>query len=361
MKIPEALAVVSMTTNQLFLNRCADLGRLGRASVSPNPMVGAVLVAEGRIIGEGYHLRPGQAHAEVNAIAAVKESDRHLIPNSILYVSLEPCNFFGRTPPCTDLIIRNNIKKVVVSSLDYSPEVAGKGLEKLKEHGISASLEQDTANAGHCSLIRNHFVTQNRPFIILKFARSKDGFLGVPGQQKWLSNDLSKRLVHKWRAETDAIMVGTNTALIDNPRLTNRLYFGKSPLRIIPDFNQRLPLQLHCFDSSAPTWIIGSKNAAMSNFPKHITYLYVPKKEQMLQALMEKLAAEQKTSLLVEGGASLIQTFIENDLWDEARIIDTPVYLGKGIAAPQITGKQIQTYPVLNNQITILRNHSFTD
>ncbi|NJK84368.1 MAG: bifunctional diaminohydroxyphosphoribosylaminopyrimidine deaminase/5-amino-6-(5-phosphoribosylamino)uracil reductase RibD [Saprospiraceae bacterium] len=217
----------------LFLQRCFDLARLGAGAVAPNPMVGAVVVHKGKIIGEGYHQKYGKAHAEVNAIDSIPSALKYLLPQSTLYVSLEPCCFFGNTPACTDLIIRSKIPKVVIAALDATPEVSGKGVAILKKHGIEVVISGNEGNA----LVRPRtvFVQQNRPYLILKYAQTRDGFIGKPNERLIISNLYTQRLVHKWRSEVNAILVGTNTAVLDNPQLNNRLYFGQSPIRLLLD------------------------------------------------------------------------------------------------------------------------------
>lgn len=224
-----------------FLRRCFDLAKLGAGNVSPNPMVGAVLVHQGRIIGEGFHSHYGGPHAEVEAVRSVSPSDQSLIRESTLYVSLEPCCVHGRTPPCTNLILDMGIPRVVISNLDESPGVNGKGIRLLEEAGVEVHTHVLEDEGLPYSRIRNTFVRNRRPYIVLKYARSADGFLGRENESVWLTNGISKRLVHKWRSEVDAILVGTQTLRVDDPGLTNRLYFGKSPIRLVLDREASLP------------------------------------------------------------------------------------------------------------------------
>ena len=233
--------------------RCFEIALLGIGHTSPNPMVGACLVYENRIIGEGYHEKHGGPHAEVNAINSVLEEDRHLIPQSTLYVSLEPCCVYGRTPPCTNLILANKIPKVVVSTLDLSPEVAGNGIKILREHGVDVTtgILEDMGKVIAAS--RHAIVTLDRPYIILKYAQSANGKIGHPDKQVWFTNSISKILVHKWRSESDGILVGANTVAIDNPALTTREYFGKSPIRVILDKKGNLPSESEVFNDAAST------------------------------------------------------------------------------------------------------------
>lgn len=321
-----------MTKDELYIQRCFDLARLGAGQVSPNPMVGAVLVYENRIIGEGWHQRYGEAHAEVNAVASVKPQDRHLLTKATLYVSLEPCCIFGRTPPCTDLIIKNQIPKVVISCLDQTPGVAGTGVKILQAQGIEVITGVLEKTGQELSRFRNHFVTQNRPYIFLKYAQSLDGFIGRPDEQVWISNIFAKRLVHKWRSEVDAILVGTNTARIDNPQLTNRLYLGKSPLRIIFDRKLALSHQLNIFDAAAKTLIFTEQDTPdLQRQTPNVTYQKIDFRQDFLPNLLTNLHQRNITTLFVEGGAKVLQSFINEQLWDEALVFIGHKTLGKGI------------------------------
>lgn len=316
-----------------YMRRCFQLARLGAGSVSPNPMVGAVLVHEGRIIGEGWHQRYGAAHAEVNALNSVAAGDRHLIPKSTLYCSLEPCFHHGKTPPCVDLILKNNIPHVVVSNTDPNPLVAGQGLEKLRAAGVvvETGILEKEGNALNRAFFT--WIGQKRPYIILKWAQSADGFLARPGERTPITGPAAQRLVHRWRSEADAILVGAITAQIDNPQLDNRLYFGKSPLRITLDFKQKLPPDANLLDDSLPTWILGpAKPGAWANtqfLAPENTALWIP-------FLLEKLRADNRAILFVEGGTNLLQQFLDAGFWDEIRVLESPQRLGHGLAAPQL-------------------------
>lgn len=336
-----------------YLERCRQLARLGAGSVAPNPQVGAVLLAAGRIIGEGWHRRYGQAHAEVNAVAAVAAADRHLLREATLYVSLEPCCIHGNTPPCTDLIIREGIPRVVIGSLDRTPGVDGQGVRRLQEAGVEVEVLDPFRGKADPAWVRNHFVSLRRPYIVLKFARSRDGLLGQHGRQVWLSHPYSRRLVHKWRAESDAIMVGTQTAIVDDPALTTRYYFGKNPVRLVPDRKLRLPAGLHLFQGTAPTWVFTRQEAPVAERAEHLRYFEIP---NSLEALVKVLYEEKITQLLVEGGRKLLNAFIEANLWDEARILTADRYLQHGIRAPQVSGREMQRYRLGTDEVCILRN-----
>lgn len=323
-----------MDKHDFFMRRCFDLARMGAGNVSPNPMVGSVIVYNNKIIGEGYHQRYGEAHAEVNAIKSVDDKDLHLLNKSTIYVSLEPCCFYGKTPPCSKLIIENNIPTVVISCLDSTPSVAGKSVKLLHDAGREVIVGILRNEGAKLFSARNNLVCYNRPYTILKYAKSADGFFGKENKQVWLTNKFSKRLVHKWRSEVDAILVGSNTAKVDNPQLTNRLYFGNNPLRIAVDFNSKLPSDAALLDGKTATWIINHLEKNADN--NKLRYLSLPQGKEMIPELLNLLAKENKSSLLVEGGANLINQFMELGLWDEARVLESPVLLNNGIPAPTI-------------------------
>jgi len=322
------------------MHRCLELAQLGAGYVAPNPMVGAVLVHEGRIIGEGWHKEYGKAHAEVNCINAVQEEDRQFISQSILYVSLEPCAHYGKTPPCTDLIIRHKIPKVVIGCRDPFKEVDGKGIEKLKAAGIeveTAVLEEE------CRELNKRFFTfhkKQRSFIILKWAQTADGFIaGDDSKRILISNEFSNRLVHKWRSEEAAIMVGTNTALRDDPALTTRLWPGPSPVRLVIDMNLRLPGSLKVFDGSERTIVF---NTIKEDEKPNLSFIKLDKEKQFVPQLMDVLYRLPLQSVLVEGGAALLQTFIESGVWDEARVIvNGELSIGNGLPAPVLKNEQL--------------------
>lgn len=317
-----------------YIRRCFDLARLGAGRVSPNPMVGAVLVFNDHIIGEGWHQRWGEAHAEVNCIQSVSPQNLSLLPHSTLYCNLEPCSHHGKTPPCVDLILKHAISRVVVSNVDPNPLVAGKGIAALKNAGVATTngvLEAE----GHW-LNRSFFtqIAQKRPYIILKWAQSADGFMGLIGERSPISGPATQRLVHRWRAECDAIMVGTTTALLDNPRLDVRHFFGKNPLRVAIDTQGKIPTSHHLLDGSTATWIFGEIGNEVT-LPPLISIIpaagVVP-----IQRILEALHTANKASLLVEGGAKLLFQFIAQDLWDEIRVIENTRRLGEGVAAPTL-------------------------
>lgn len=315
------------------MRRCLELAAQAAGHVALNPMVGAVLVHQGRIIGEGYHREYGKAHAEVNCIESVAEEDRHLIGASTLYVSLEPCAHFGKTPPCADLIVRHKIPGCVIGCRDPFEQVNGKGIEKLQAAGVKVSvgiLEQE------CKELNKRFFTyhtQQRPYIVLKWAQTSDGFMAAANHERLhISNDYSNRLVHKWRSEEAAIMVGTNTALLDDPGLTTRLWPGRSPVRLILDMNLRLPSSLRVFNNAARTIVF---NAVKQEEKENVLYYRLNKNESLLPQLMKALYDLKIQSVLVEGGTALLQTFIDSGCWNEIRkICNGQLAIGNGVQAP---------------------------
>ncbi len=321
-------------TDETYMHRCLELARLGAGSVAPNPMVGAVLVYENRIIGEGYHQVYGEAHAEVNCINSVAAPDTAFIPLSTLYVSLEPCAHFGKTPPCSDLIIRHQIKTVVIGCRDPFTEVDGKGIEKLQKAGVTVTIGVLEADCLELNKRFFTFVTKHRPYIILKWAQTANGLMaGEEGEERLLiSNDYSNRLVHRWRSEEAALLVGTDTALLDNPSLTNRLWTGKHPVRIVVDRNLRLPVSLNLFDQQQKTIVI---NTIKEEERENLSYQKIATTDDTIDAILAVAYKEKLQSILVEGGGSLLHSFIKKGIWDEARVITNPLLtIPKGLPAP---------------------------
>lgn len=320
-----------------YMQRCIELAQNGLCNVSPNPMVGAVIVCDGQIIGEGYHIRCGHAHAEVNAIHSVK--DESLLKRSTIYVSLEPCSHYGKTPPCADLIIEKQIPRIVIGCQDPFSKVAGQGIQKLRNAGREVTVGILENECRH--LIRKFIVfnTLHRPYITLKWAESADGFMDInrtDGQPVILSTPHTALLVHKKRSESDAIMVGTHTAQLDNPSLTVRNWYGKNPVRVVLDRNLSLPSDLHLFDGSVPTLVFTSQKHPEQ---KNIEYIVLDYEKELLPQIMSALYHRGLQSILVEGGAQLLQSFIDNNLWDEAFIEEAKVTLDSGVKAPEIRNK----------------------
>ncbi|NLR81639.1 bifunctional diaminohydroxyphosphoribosylaminopyrimidine deaminase/5-amino-6-(5-phosphoribosylamino)uracil reductase RibD [Chitinophaga eiseniae] len=338
------------TLDEFFMQRCLELAAMGAGRVAPNPMVGAVLVHQGRIIGEGYHQQYGQAHAEVNCVHSVAEADQSLISRATMYVSLEPCAHHGKTPPCADLIVSQGIPNVVIGCVDSFSAVAGKGIEKLKKAGITVKtgvLEKA------CRAINRRFFTfheQQRPYIVLKWAQTSNGLVaGADGAPVKISNQYSNRLVHKWRSEEMGILVGTRTAMIDNPRLNNRLWTGKDPVRLVIDRELKVPRTHHLWDGSIPTIFI---TAAAADTHGLTETMQVDFRESLLPQLLQQLHQRQLQSILVEGGPYILQQFIDADLWDEARIITGAHSLPEGLTAPVlIRGVRQHTLPLAGDRI----------
>lgn len=332
------------------MQRCIQLATNGLGSVSTNPMVGCVVVYNDVIIGEGYHQKYGQAHAEVNAINNV--ADKSLLPHSTLYVNLEPCAHYGKTPPCADLITHHKIQRVVIGTVDTFSQVAGKGIEKLQNAGIEVKvgvLEQE------CRALNRRFFCYNekkRPFVVLKWAQTTDGFMGRGeegnGLDKRISHPQTDVLVHRWRTEEDAILVGKNTALLDTPSLTARLWQGRNPVRVLLDFNLEVPTQQPLFNSEAKTIVVNSKKTAQEGT------VFYEQAENTIPAILEILYRHNIQSVIVEGGAATLQRFIAADLWDEARIITAQKMWGAGIKAPTLLGTTINQLIIEDDSINII-------
>ncbi|MFZ9660304.1 MAG: bifunctional diaminohydroxyphosphoribosylaminopyrimidine deaminase/5-amino-6-(5-phosphoribosylamino)uracil reductase RibD [Chitinophagaceae bacterium] len=339
------------------MNRCIDLAKLGGGYAAPNPMVGAVLVYENTIIGEGYHEVYGGPHAEVHCIQSVSEENKYKIPHATLYVSLEPCAHYGKTPPCTELIISNGIKKVVVGTRDPFPAVNGKGIEKLREHGIevvSSVLETE------CRLLNKRFFSlyeRNRPYIILKWAQSSNlKIAGNDDQRLMISNDFSNRLVHKWRSEEASILVGTNTALLDDPALTTRLWSGRHPIRLVLDMDLKLPSHLKLFNRKASTVIF---NAISHEENSEIFYFRIDRDMNVIRQIIHGLKELSIQSVMVEGGAMLLQSFIDEGIWDEIRTItNNNLIVEEGLEAPTMHNACLVDQFSLQNDTVSFYHHT---
>ncbi|AIM36454.1 riboflavin biosynthesis protein RibD [Sphingobacterium sp. ML3W] len=347
-----------MNKQESYMHRCLELAVLGAGTTSPNPMVGAVIVFEDQIIGEGYTSPYGGAHAEVNAIQQVldryHEDAAAILHAAVFYVSLEPCAHYGKTPPCADLIAKYKPKKVCIACLDPFAKVDGKGITILKEAGIAVEvglLEQEALWLNRRFFTR---VQKNRPYVILKWAESADGFIGKEGEQVWISNQASKQLVHKWRAEEDAILVGTKTALVDNPSLTVREWKGRNPKRILIDKLLVVPTDAAILNDEAETLIF---NAVKSEWMGHNKYIELENFDWYLpQNILYQLYLMDVQSIIIEGGAKTLNLFIEAGLWDEARIFKGTSILGEGIKAPHISGTLKKTKKVSDDRLEIWVN-----
>jgi diaminohydroxyphosphoribosylaminopyrimidine deaminase/5-amino-6-(5-phosphoribosylamino)uracil reductase len=326
--------------DEIYMQRCLQLAKQAAGYVAPNPMVGAVLVHDQRIIGEGFHHHYGKAHAEVNCVNSVRKEDEHLIDQSILYVSLEPCAHFGKTPPCADMIIRKKMPRVIVGCRDPFKEVDGKGIEKLLAAGIEVELG---VLEKECIELNKRFFTfhkKHRPYIILKWAQSHNSKIGATdGRRVFITNEFTNRIVHKWRGEEASILVGTNTAMLDNPELNVRLWDGQNPVRLLVDRNLRLPTSLKIFNSDSKTIIF---NTIKHEQTDHLLYYQVTSEVSMVHQIVRALYQLKIQSVLVEGGAKLLQSFIDEQMWDEARVTENgELIIANGLHAPELTNEKL--------------------
>ena len=334
------------------MQRCLELAKKGFPHNSPNPMVGCVIVYKNRIIGEGYHEKYGNSHAEVNAIDSVK--DKSLISQSILYVNLEPCSHFGNTPPCSDLIIKHKIPKVVIGCIDTFTEVSGRGIEKMQKKGIiveSSVLEKESRELNKRFLT---FHEEKRPYIILKWAKSKDGFIAPIQHDKsfWMTCRKSKILTHQWRAEEDGILIGRITAEKDNPLLTVREVEGNNPTRIVIDKSLKLSQNLNLFNIQAETIIFNELESTKKHTNNYIKIDF----QNVISNMLDELHKRNMHSVIVEGGAKVLQSFITSKLWDEARVFIADCKLESGIAAPIIKGKIVSKLKIDEDYLKIIVN-----
>lgn len=353
--------MASETIHKKYMRRCLELAENGRGTVSPNPMVGSVIVHQGKIIGEGWHRQFGKAHAEVNAVNSVKTPE--LLKESVLYVNLEPCAHVGKTPACSRMIIEKNIPEVVIGCRDSYKEVDGKGISQLEAAGIKVTvgiLEEESR------ALNGRFFTfhkKKRPYIILKWAQTADGYMDfartpdTPVGPNWITDEFARIKVHKWRAEEDAILVGTNTAEKDNPKLNIRNYAGKHPLRIVLDRRLRLPESLHLFDGSIPTLVFTEKNQPSK---PNCEYIRVNMEREVFSRVLEELYLRDIQSVIIEGGSKILHYLLEKSLWDEARVFIGDNLFINGVKAPQIKkypaqierGSRSNLYYYFNTQLT---------
>jgi len=344
-----------MTHHELCIQRCFDLATLAAGKVTPNPRVGAVITHKGKIIGEGFHQFPGGPHAEINAINSLK--NKAILSKCSIYVSLEPCNNFGKTPPCVNSILKYKIPKVFISIIDANPFTMGQSIAKLKAAGVMVELNILKEKGKKVTQGFFSSIEKNRPFIVLKYAQSANKKIGVAGEQFWISNPMTKRLTHKWRSELNAIIVGSNTLKIDNPQLNNRLYFGKSPVKLLLKRDGKIPAQTAAFYTDGKTIVISEPNAKKINSPT-VEQWFFPFDEALLTNILTNLKKVGLNSLLVEGGTTLINSFIQQNLWDEARIFTSGKVINhlKSIEAPAPKGKLIATHQIGDNSLTVIEN-----
>ena len=339
------------------MSRCIALAKNGLGTTYPNPMVGSVIVYEGKIIGEGWHKKAGEPHAEVNAVNSVQ--DKSLLKKATIYVSLEPCSHFGKTPPCCDLIIKNKIPNVVIGTVDPNIMVAGNGIKKLIEAGIHVTigiLEDE------CNELNKRFFTfhqKKRPYIILKWAQSQDGFIAplekLEKKPVWITNTYSRQLVHKWRTEEQAILVGTQTVIDDNPKLNARDWHGNNPVRIVLDQNNRIPKENAVFDNQTKTIVFTNSENTISK--ENTIFEVIDFKQNIAKQIVDSLYKHNIQSVIIEGGLQTLQTFIDANLWDEARVFTGKTNLEKGIKAPFIPKTNSEKHIIDTDEFLIIRNH----
>ncbi|MDD7887427.1 bifunctional diaminohydroxyphosphoribosylaminopyrimidine deaminase/5-amino-6-(5-phosphoribosylamino)uracil reductase RibD [Flavivirga sp. 57AJ16] len=333
-----------MANHKTYIKRCIEIAKNGLGSTSPNPMVGSVVVYNNKIIGEGYTSPYGGNHAEVNAINSV--ANKSLLKEATIYVTLEPCSHFGKTPPCSDLIIHHKIPNIVIGCIDDNVKVAGKGIKKLIDANcnVTVGVLEAACKEHHKRFFTFH--NKKRPYIILKWAETNDGFIAPKNRKEqkpvWITNKYSRQLVHKWRSEEQAILVGTNTVLQDNPSLTVREWKGKHPTRVVIDKSLKLPKKLSIFNNEAKT-IVMSEN--LIDFNKNIP-----------QQICAVLHENDITSVIVEGGRKMLQTFIDENLWDEARVFKGPIEFKEGVYAPKFSGKLISEEKIMSDTLKIYKN-----
>ena len=345
-----------MKIQEKYIRRCIELAKNGLGTTYPNPMVGSVIVYDDKIIGEGWHKKAGEPHAEVNAINSVK--DKSLLNKATIYVSLEPCSHFGKTPPCCDLIIKNKIPNVVIGTVDPNEKVAGNGIKKLIEAGTHVTIGILEAE---CNELNKRFFTfheKKRPYIILKWAESKDGFIAplekLEKKPVWITNQYSRQLVHKWRSEEQAILVGTQTVIDDNPKLDVRDWTGNNPIRVVLDQNKRISNDSQIFDGQTKTIVFSKFKPTVEK--ENIIFEVIDFEQNIATRIVQKLYQHQIQSVIIEGGRQTLQTFIDENLWDEARIFIGDIKIKEGIKAPTLVKKSFEKLSIGNDELILSRN-----
>lgn len=340
------ILALRMDKDEKYMSRALQLAKRGEMKVNPNPMVGAVIVHDDRIISEGWHEEYGAGHAEVNAIKGV---DPEILKNSKIYVSLEPCSHYGKTPPCADLIIKSKIPEVIVACEDPNPLVAGRGIKKLRDAGIQVKigvLEKEAQELNKAFFKR---VIEKKPYIILKWAETSDGFIGrLDGEQVKISNELSNVEIHKLRAKSDAILIGTNTAANDNPSLTTRHWEGKQPIRCLIDLEGRLDSRLNVFDGKVKTIVFTRQ---VSENRDNLEFIKIENENNIWDEVLQHLYESGVSNLLVEGGKSVLEQFIELNLWDEIHLYKADKALIKGIKSPNLKGLKHSFSRIIKNDL----------
>jgi diaminohydroxyphosphoribosylaminopyrimidine deaminase/5-amino-6-(5-phosphoribosylamino)uracil reductase len=343
--------------DEKYMRRCIELAKNGLGTTYPNPLVGSVIVFDDKIIGEGWHRKSGEPHAEVNAVNSVK--DKSLLKKATIYVSLEPCSHFGKTPPCCDLIIKHQIPNVVIGTVDPNIKVAGNGIKKLIEAGCKVNvgvLEKE------CQELNKRFFTfqlKKRPYIILKWAETQDGFIAplTKLEQKpvWITHEFSRQLVHKWRSEEQAILVGTQTVIDDNPKLDVRDWSGNNPIRIVLDQQFRIPNDRHIYNNQVKTIVLTASPNAINK--ENTTFEIIDFDQNIASQISSVLYKHQIQSVIIEGGRQILQTFIDGNLWDEARIFKGEFFFNQGIKAPVLPLKNTKKITLKDDELLISRNY----
>ncbi|MBW2961203.1 bifunctional diaminohydroxyphosphoribosylaminopyrimidine deaminase/5-amino-6-(5-phosphoribosylamino)uracil reductase RibD [Mesonia aestuariivivens] len=349
-----------MKKHEFYLKRCIQLAKNATGNTYPNPLVGSVIVYQDEIIGEGWHQKAGEPHAEVNAINSV--NDKSLLKKSTIYVSLEPCSHFGKTPPCSDLIIAHKIKRVVIGTMDPFAKVKGRGIQKLLSAGCDVVLGVLEKESQELNKRFFTFHQHERPYVILKWAQTQDGFIAPETQDQrepvWITNSSSKQLVHKWRSEEQSILVGTQTAIKDNPKLNTRLWEGNNPVRVVLDQNLRIPKASHLFDGTIKTIVITELNTEIPPAleKENLIIEKVDFQLNLAEEICKVLYRHELQSVIIEGGKKTLQTFIDTNLWNEARVFTGKKLFKTGTKAPTFTGKIIENLMIDNDQLEIYRN-----
>lgn len=348
-----------LNTHEKYMLRCIQIAKNGLGKTAPNPMVGAVIVLNDKIIGEGFTSAFGGAHAEVNAIHSVQ--DKNQLQQATLYVTLEPCSHYGKTPPCADLIIKHKIPSVVIGLKDPHEKVAGNGIKKLHESGcdVTTGILEKECREHHKRFLTFH--EKKRPYIILKWAETLDGFIAPVSNERttkpepyWITSKTSRQLVHKWRSEEQAILVGTTTVLADNPKLDVRDWSGKLPIRIVLDKDLKIPHDYHVLDGNQKTIVF--TNTAPKTTPTHISCIQVDFNVNLVIEISKHLYEQNIQSVIIEGGAKTLQSFIDASLWDEARVFKGPVVFNSGIKAPALKGNLVSSQTIDKDQLIVLRH-----
>ncbi len=352
------LTFASTMNHEIFMQRAMELAQLGIGNVSPNPMVGCVIVHQGKIIGEGWHEQYGKSHAEINAINSV--NDKKMLAESILYVTLEPCSHYGKTPPCANAIIDYGIKKVVISTIDPNPLVSGKGIAMLKQAGVDVQTDVLVDACAWMNRRFLHAMKHQKPYVILKWAESRDGFLAPDkntcseldfAKLKQLTGNIAQQLNHKWRTEEDAILIGTETARMDNPQLTARKWHGRNPIRLVLDLNNRLDNSLRVFNAEAKTYKIMYEDVSTSS---EISSIPIQRNKPLVEQILVQCTKLKIQSLIVEGGAQLLQAFIQDNQWQEARVFTANKKLHNGLKAPLISGNTCFSQQLQNDVLRFI-------